>query len=213
MKEKMFEQKKNDFWKEKLVLMQRQNSRTGSPLQDISSVLHQIELINLAWPNLKSQVESSSSSVSWELFASEDFHIRAFFQRQTKISFMGRTQTGFEKIADAKLANDPFPVIAHFLRHFDEYQVELYRLEQKELRHNAKIKLACEFIKAFMNQKSKECGNNFEWKVKNPVENQSFWNESSSPQFFTILIEKNGCISQKNVSATNFISELKELSF
>ncbi len=209
----MFEQKKNDFWKEKLVLMQRQNSRAGCPLQDIASVLHKIELICLAWPSMKSQVESSSSSVSWELSASEDFHIRAFFQRQTKLSFMGRTQTGFEKIADAKLANDPFPVIEHFLRHFDEYQVELYRLEQKALRRNAKIKLAREFIKAFMNQKSKEYGSNFEWQVKNPAENHSFENKDSEPDFFTVLIEKNGCILQKTVSTTNFISELKELSF
>ena len=209
----MFEQKKNDFWKEKLVLMQRQNIRTGNPLQDIASVLHKIELICLAWPGMKSQVENSASSVSWELFVSEDFHIRAFFQRQTKLSFLGRTKTGCEKIADAKLANDPFPVIEHFLRHFDEYQAEVYRLEQKELRRNAKIKLAREFIKAFMNQKSKEDGSNFEWQVKNPEENHSFENKNSEHDFFTILIEKNGCVLQKTVSTTNFISELKELSF
>lgn len=143
----------NDFWKEKMILLQRQNSRAGEPLSDLEKAVYEIEKILMLFPNMKSELDKSESYISWELFVSETFHIRLYIQRQTKISFYGKTRTGFEKIADAKLFNNPFPSLLHFLKHFDEYEVELYHTEESAKKVSMQKKIEGEFIKSILQKK------------------------------------------------------------
>ena len=143
----------SDFWKEKMILLQRQNSRAGEPVADLEKAFSDIEKIQLIYPGMKSDIDKGENYISWELFVSETFHIRLYIQRQTKISFYGKTKTGFEKIADAKLFNDPFPSVLHFLKHFDSYDVELYHVQDSAMKVSMQKKIEGEFIKSLLLKK------------------------------------------------------------
>lgn len=149
----MTDQTANDFWKEKLILIQRENSRMLEPVKDLEAVCEEISGFENKFTQVRSEVEKSSGYVSWVLTLSSDFQIRLFIQRQTKISFMGKTSTGFEKIADAKLFNSPFLQISHFVRHFDSYTVELSKTVENAYKSEKQKKIQFEFIKAVLSRK------------------------------------------------------------
>ncbi len=149
----MNEQIINDFWKEKIILLQRQNSRLLKPLENLSKAEEKIYEIQNKFYAFKYDLEKSETSLSWTLTLSTDFQIRLFLQRQSKLTFLGKSASNFEKIADVKLFNEPFDQIEHFLNHFSEYKNELEKISENEQKSEKKMQIAFEFLNAILEKK------------------------------------------------------------
>jgi hypothetical protein len=138
----------------------------------------------------------SSGYVSSEIFLDSEFHIRLFIQTQTKISFFIKSRNVFEKIADAKLFNSPFSSVIHFINHFEEYKVQIYREKQALQEYQMKQKLAGEFIKSVLITRIGKTG----------------WTLNYCPKDFELCINQDGKIEKYPLSIDSFIPELEIIS-
>lgn len=151
----MNEQIINDFWKEKIILIQRQNQRLSKQIENLSETKEKIQKMQEKFYNYKFESEFNENSISSSITILNNFQLRLFIQHQTKLSFMEKTLSGFEKIADVKLFNEPFSQIEHFLFHFEIYKQELENLKDKNQRFQKKMQISEEFLKAVLQKKYK----------------------------------------------------------
>ena len=143
----------SDFWKEKIVLIQRQNLLLGKPVENILEAQKKIACLEQKFPACRFETEKTENSLSVLVNVSSYFQVRLFIQKQTKLSFFEKSSSGFEKIADAKLPSEPFSQLEHFIQHFPEYEVEFSRLSEKCALQDKKMKIAGEFLKAILGKK------------------------------------------------------------
>lgn len=150
----MYDDVESDFWKEILVHMLHKNmvrtNAKGLPMEQCKEVFEDFERRH---PELKANINYSSSYVTWELFISDTVKLRLYIQNQIKGSFMQGSGSNFVKIADAKFPNNPFPEIEECLQNRQKYLQELSAKKTGYL-HKEKVNLLLgEFIKAHLIKK------------------------------------------------------------
>lgn len=193
----MYTQAEGDFWKEKLILMQRQSLRLNPVTLNLSDAEKNIENIKKLFPQMEISENTSSSYISADFQASKKLKIRLYIQNQIKITFLEEGISNWEKIADAKFLNDPFPLLIHFLNHIKQYEEELKNLLGKQKIIEKKQKIAAEFIKASLKKKFKD--------------SQILWNLQINQENFTLILEKDRDSRRIPLSFENFPSEIENI--
>ena len=154
--------------------------------------------------SMECQIEKTDSSFSWEISPSPSLKIRGYHQKcgeiiasSAKISIMGKTDTVWEKIADARFPNDPFILIAHFLSHFETYQTELEENKKNALKYQKKQEIAYRTITALLSEKYEK--------------SSLVWTLIKNKKDFTLCLTENG--QKRNISLTleNFMTEIDSL--
>ena len=174
----------NDFWKEKIILIQRQNLLLGKPVENILDAQEKISRLENKFPACRFETEKTENSLSVSVNISSYFQVRLFIQRQTKLSFFEKSSSGFEKIADAKLPSEPFSQLEHFIQHFPEYEVEFSRLSEKCAVQEKKMKIAKEFLKAILEKKYSDGKTVFLIQIEKEVFKVTLKSKDSEKEFF-----------------------------
>lgn len=197
----MAEDVESNFWKEHFTHLQHKNMvRTNAQRISFDQVMNVIEEFNSQNPDLSPVVENHETYIIWEVPVCESIKLRLFFQYQIKGSLYQLQGTDYVKIADAKFPYNPFPEVHEFLSKKEQYLSDLEKEKQDSLKSNMKIKIAGEFIKAFLGKKFRE-------------DSSVYWKVDPTPDFFMITLQKDNQILEKKVTAENFLEELKNLEF
>ena len=222
----MYTEEEGDFWKEKLNLMRIQNMRLSAKNED-KTLEEKIDELSGAFSSLKLEVQKTEGSLSWEIEISPSLKLRSFHTRNpeydeaaestgsqsendgsavstpkycispAKISILGKTDTGFEKVADAKFPNDPFILITHFLNHFEGYRKELEEIKSSALKFRKKQEIAYRTIHALLSEKYEKT--------------DTLWLLQKTKNAFTLSIKEKAGTRNTTLSMENFLKEIDEL--
>ena len=195
----MYTQTEGDFWKEKLVLMQRQNMRLSGGTLNLSDASKKITELKIAFPKLETTDSSTENYISCDFTVFSTLKVRLFIQNQTKITFLGKTTSGWEKLCDAKFPNDPFPLLAHFFSHRAQYEEELKNVLQNQRRFEKQQKITGEMIKALLKRSLDGKG--------------LLWHLEPKESDFSLIIEENHEKKEFTISFKNFSNDIKKLPF
>lgn len=167
----MIGEKESDYWKQKLNEFQHKNmTRTGADRLNFSDVKDEIKNFEKNHPALKAKSSDNGSYITWEILVTSSVKFRVFFQSQIKVSLMDVTAGEAVKICDAKCFYNPFPEIEDFVKKIPDYKKELEELLKADMELSKKQKVAGEFIKAYVQEKTPS--DKYLWQLV--PENQSY---------------------------------------
>lgn len=197
----MAEDVESNFWKEHFTHLQHKNMvRTNAQRLSFEDVMTAINEFNSKHGDLSPNVEDHESFIIWEVFLTETIKLRLFFQYQIKGSLYQLQGSDYVKIADAKFPYNPFPEVEEFLARKNQYVEDLEKEKQDSLKANMKIRIAGEFIKAYLAKKFSK-------------DSSVYWTVDPSPDSFKITLHREKEELVKTVTAENFMDELKNLVF
>lgn len=174
----MYDDVESDFWKEIFVHMQHKNMvRTDTTRLSLSEAPAQFERFSFAHPDIQAEITNAATYTTWEIFVTPTVKLRLYIQSQIKASLLQVQGGDLVKIADAKFFNNPFPEINEFLSHRNEYQKELYRLNEEHQHKQRQLQLATQFIKAYMMEKF--------------CDKDSLWHLETVKNEIDLVVEKN----------------------
>ena len=179
--------------------MQRQNMRLNSSNMSLSDAKEKLEKMQKLLPEIEIISASTDSYISSDLQASSKLKVRLYIQSQSKITFLESTGTGWEKIADAKFPNDPFPLLIHFFNHLEQYEKELREVLEERRKFEKKQKIAGEIIKSLLMKKFRET--------------KTIWHLEPNQEDFTLTIENGTDKKIIPISFENFTADIKNLIF
>ena len=189
----------SEFWKEHFVhLLHKNMVRTNAEKIEFKNIKFQFDDFERKYPELKPQVDFAENYCTWEIFVTPQIKLRLFIHNSVKGSLLEFSDGEYVKIADAKFPYNPFPEIEEFLLHVKEYEQEFDSLLKKSVYDKRQVRIAKEFIKAYLCVKLK--------KTLNAV-----WSLEESERGIKLLLE---CDSRKNefeLSVLNFKSELEKI--
>lgn len=167
----MIGEKESDYWKQKLNEFQHKNmTRAGADRLNFSDVKDEIKNFEKNHPELKAKSSDNGSYITWEILVTSSVKFRVFFQSQIKVSLMDVTAGEAVKICDAKCFYNPFPEIEDFVKKIPDYKKELEELLKADMELSKKQKVAGEFIKAYVQEKTPS--DKYLWQLV--PENQSY---------------------------------------
>lgn len=167
----MIGEKESDYWKQKLNEFQHKNmTRAGADRLNFSDVKDEIKNFENNHPELKAKTSDNGSYITWEILVTSSVKFRVFFQSQIKVSLMDVTVGEAVKICDAKCFYNPFPEIEDFVKKIPDYKKELEELLKADMELSKKQKVAGEFIKAYVQEKTPS--DKYLWQLV--PENQSY---------------------------------------
>ena len=167
----MIGEKESDYWKQKLNEFQHKNmTRAGADRLNFSDVKDEIKNFENKYPALKAKTSDNGSYITWEILVTSSVKFRVFFQTQIKVSLMDVTAGEAVKICDAKCFYNPFPEIEDFVKKIPDYKKELEELLKADMELSKKQKVAGEFIKAYVQEKTPS--DKYLWQLV--PENQSY---------------------------------------
>ena len=167
----MIDEKESDYWKQKLNEFQHKNmTRAGADRLNFSDVKDEIKNFENKHPALKAKTSDNGSYITWEILVTSSVKFRVFFQSQIKVSLMDVTAGEAVKICDAKCFYNPFPEIEDFVKKIPDYKKELEELLKADMELSKKQKVAGEFIKAYVQEKTPS--DKYLWQLV--PENQSY---------------------------------------
>lgn len=167
----MIGEKESDYWKQKLNEFQHKNmTRAGADRLNFSDVKDEIKKIENNHPAFKAKTSDNGSYITWEILVTSSVKFRVFFQSQIKVSLMDVTAGEAVKICDAKCFYNPFPEIEDFVKKIPDYKKELEELLKADMELSKKQKVAGEFIKAYVQEKTPS--DKYLWQLV--PENQSY---------------------------------------
>lgn len=147
----------SDFWKDKLVHMTHKNMmRMNAEKLCLADCKKEYVLFAERHPEIKTEITDASGYSTWEAFVTPEIKLRIFVQNQVKVTILQKSKNDLIKLADAKFPNNPFPEVDEFLAHISSYEQELKADFKTAERFTRQQKLACEFIKAYLNKKIPE---------------------------------------------------------
>lgn len=159
-----------DFWKDIFVHIQHKNMvRTNVEKLTLENAEEAFDAFARKFPEINVNISKYSSYTTWETFITSDVKLRLFIQNQIKASLMKGQNDDWVKIADAKFPYNPFPEIEEMVNNREKYSKALAELKIEKLQNNKKMKIAGEFIKAYLQNKF-PAGCGITWKL-NPSEN------------------------------------------
>lgn len=178
-----------NFWKNILVKMQHENMmHTDGEKLYLQDCQYQFERFSLAHPNIKTEVTDAQSYKVFEFYIAQNLKFRLYIQSQIKASIMSLEHGTFEKVADAKFVNNPFPEIENFIKNMDSYLVSIEHEKIKDEHLSKKQKIAEQFIKAYC-------------KIKIP--SNLGWNLESHESSWTLnILDTKKSSVEKNISIT-----------
>lgn len=196
----MFDDSTADFWKDIIMKIQQQNmNRKNAQRLNLCDAEKYFADFALMHPDLNLNSSVSSSYATWEISLTDELKLRLFIQNQIKATFLQKNGGDFVKLADARFLNNPFPEIDNFIRHLPEYLEKLKSLQMEKLHHSRRMKVARQFIIAFLNKK-------FE-KIEHL---QTVWSLEEKGSQFCLKTANSGHEKNIEISAENFAEELKK---
>lgn len=190
-----------DFWKNQFVhLLHKNMVRTNAKTLTFCNAQNAFDRFAYAHPEYKVEIQNSASYVTWETFVTPTIKLRLFIQNQIKATLLQKNGGDLVKIADTKFPYDPFPEIGEFLSNKNGLQIELEHLLLEGERKQRKLKLAGEFIKAFLNKKFQN-------------QNHTIWSLEPDPacNFFTLTLTTGKEEKKLQLTPENFQQILQNL--
>lgn len=196
----MQEDIESNFWKEHFTHLQHKNMvRIDAQRLDYNGFLHAVEQFSHKYKEYNPSYENNGSYIAWEATVTNTIKIRLFYQYQIKGSLLQQQGNDFVKIADAKFPYNPFPEILEFLKRKNQYETELRAQQKCNLQNNMKIKIAGEFIKAFLSKHF----------VNEPT---VIWTLEPEEKGFSLSLNSKGCERKYHLDFENFVSQIKNLN-
>lgn len=196
----MFDDSTADFWKDRIMKIQQQNmTRKNARRLNLCDAEKYFADFALMHPDFYLQSSVSSSYATWEISLTDELKLRLFIQNQIKATFLQKNGGEFVKLADARFLNNPFPEIDNFIRHLPEYLEELKSMQMEKVHHSRRMKVARQFILAFLNKK-----------FEKPEYSQNIWKLEEKGSKFCLEITNGGHEKTVEITAENFAEELKK---
>ena len=191
----MFDDTIADFWKDKMVKIQKQNMARKDaerlPLIEAQNCFNEFAAKH---PDFPAVTAVSSSYATWEINLTEELKLRLFIQNQIKATFLQKNGADYIKLADARFLNNPFPEIEQFIERLPEHLSTLQGQQLESLHNSRYMKVARHFITAFLQEKYE--GSDILWKIE------------EAGKAFKIKLSHNGDEKLIEVNALDFIEKL-----
>lgn len=157
-----------DFWKDIFVHMQHKNMmRSNVERMTVENAESSFIEFQKEFPEVKTEITNTSSSITWEAFVTSTVKLRLFIQHQIKGSLLKVEKGDLVKIADAKFPYNPFPEVYEMMKNRGNYENALEGLKQEQLYNNRQLKIAKEFACALVEKKlsTRKDGDKTIWSV------------------------------------------------
>lgn len=157
-----------DFWKDIFVHMQHKNMmRSNVERMTVENAESSFLAFQKEFPEVKTEITNTSSSITWEAFVTPTVKLRLFIQHQIKGSLLKVEKGDLVKIADAKFPYNPFPEVCEMMKNRGNYENALEGLKQEQLYNNRQLKIAKEFACALVEKKlsTRKDGDKTIWSV------------------------------------------------
>lgn len=191
-----------DFWKDIFVHMQHKNMmRSNVERMTVENAESSFVAFQKEFPEVKTEITNTSSSITWEAFVTPTVKLRLFIQHQIKGSLLKVEKGDLVKIADAKFPYNPFPEVYEMMKNRGNYENALEGLKQEQLYNNRQLKIAKEFACALVEKKlsTRKDGD------------KTIWSVDITEDVLLLKIKTGSEEKEYTLTATSLLDELKAI--